>query len=665
MSTATESRTPLVSMVVPVYNSVTYLAETLDSLLVQGLSDQELEVVMVDDGSDDGSEKMMDDYVARHPNFRVIHQEQSGGPASPCNEGVWAARGKYFFLLGSDDVMTPGALRELVDVAEREGSDVVLAKLGSLGGRGTPGSVYRKTVYDADPVEHKIFNTLAAVKLFRRELVDITGAFHPPHLRVGSDQPFVAALFLAAKKFSICADREYVLIRRRDDGSNITRTFRSPTEYVDLSSAVLGVIVAGTDAGPLRDGVARRTFRREIPQIVGEAFLDLTEAEQRLQMDRVREMLVPVYNDATAVHFDPRTRTKVDLMIDGDLDTLREFIEWEKAAAAAPVIHDGAAFIYSVPAELAARIGAHRLHAPAVKGETTLTGVSSAGSLVEITATAIALDCRTASSETFVRLGHRTTGAELDIPTETVRELAHPSGTGHEVRARADLGSCTGGVWDAYMVQRFAKDEIVNRLGAKKSDAVRSNPRYLFASDDDARPLGKIYYTRGPENLSIDIGFTHTRNELPEASVEGTVWLSDGSELAIVSALRIGEITFLEPGSRGGRPARTSIPFFALDEGLFAVALPRGVSHDGARRRLVVRSGSAEQNLLLPAPAEASVSDPWGSPAERRRGQRTAEIFREAVEELGVVGHRSARRAGREVTMLPRRLRGTWGRRRS
>ena len=327
--------------------------------------------------------------------------------------------------------------------------------------------------------------------------------------------------------------------------------------------------------------------------------------------------------------------------------------------------HDGTAFTYSVPAELAARIGAHRLHAPAVKGETTLTGVSCDGSLVAITATVIALDCGTASSETSLRLRHRPTGAELDVPTEIVREVALPSGTGHEVRAHSDLASCTSGVWDAYMVQHFGAEEIVNRLGAKKADGLRSDSLYLVAPDERARPLGKVYYTRGPENLSIDIGFTHTRNELPEASVKGTVRLSDGSELAIVSALPVGEITFGESGGRGGSSGRASIPFFPLDEGLFAVALPREPSRDGTRRCLVVRSGSAEQSLLLPAPAEAGVEDPWGSRAERRHGQRTADIFREAMGDLGVVGRRSARRAESEVKKLPRLMRGRPGRRRS
>lgn len=662
MTTAAEPTTPLVSMVVPVYNSITYLAETLDSLLVQDVSEEELEVVIVDDGSDDGSEKMVDEYAARHPNFRVIHQEQSGSPASPCNEGVWASRGKYFFILGSDDVMAPGALRELVDVAEREHSDVVLAKLGSLGGRRTPGSVYKKTVYDADLVEHKIFNTLAAVKLFRRDLVDITGAFHPPHLRVGSDQPFVAALFLAAKKFSICADREYVLIRRRDDGSNITRTFRSPIEYVDLSSAVLGAIVKGTEPGPLRDGVVRRTFRREIPQIVGRSFLDLSEGEQRTQMGRVREMLAPVYNDATAVHFDPRTRTKIDLMIDDDLDALREFITWEHSNTDAPVVHDGTTFRYSVPADLAAQIGPHRLHAPTVKAETKLTAVSVTGTVLEISALAIALESGTASSETFLRLRDRSTADEVDVPSETVTELTRSSGSGHEIRARVDLGGYSIGVWDAYIVQRFGEDEIVSRFGAQKAKDVPTNATYLFSSGEEPHAVGKLYYTRGPGNLSVDLGFTLTKNELPEVTIRGVVQQRGGGELAVARVLSDGAVEFLSSSSDG---SWATVPYASLTGDLYVVELPSSLPRGGDSRRLLVRSGGEERKVPLGESSplsEAGTCDMAEADPARHEGEHTVDIFRGAVGDLRIVGRRSARRAGREVKSLVRRLRGTRGR---
>lgn len=661
MPTATPTATPLVSMIVPVYNSVSYLAETLDSLLTQGLSESELEVIIVDDGSDDGSETMADEYAQRHSHFRVIHQAQSGGPASPCNEGVWASRGKYFFLLGADDVMTPNSLRELVDVAEREGSDVVLAKLGSLGGRRTPGSVYKKTVYDADLVEHKIFNTLSAVKLFRRELVERTGAYHPPHLRVGSDQPFVAALYLAASRFSICADREFVLIRRRTDGSNITRTFRSPVEYADLASAVLSAIVTGTEPGALRDGIVRRTFRRELPPILGAAFLDLPEDEQRRVADRVREMLAPVYHDVTAPYIEPLTRTKVDLAIAGDLESLQEVIAWQSRGETRAV-HDGARFRYPIPPELAARIGEHRIHPPVVRGEVTLTGVSCRGRVVELRATVLAEDCRTPAPVTLLRLRHRGTDEAVDIPTQVERPVDAPSGSGNAVRAAVDLREFTSGVWDAYMVQRFGDDEILTRFGAKRSEQVDAESIYLFPDGGDAPPLGKLYFTRGPENLSIDLGFTHTQNDLPEASVRGVIDHSGASELAILAVTSRGSVTYHVPADGGATSRSTRAAHSTLSGGLVCVVLPSDLPHSGPARRLILQDGDATRSIPLPPSAEPGIAPagPAGSQTWRE-GERTGDILRQAVDDLRVVGRRSARRVRQEATSLPQRVRGVLG----
>src|SRR5699024_12848697 len=109
MTSSADEDQPLVSMVIPVYNSLTYLSETLDSMLHQGLSENELEVILVKDGADEGSERVVDEYAARYPNLRLIDQEQSGGPATPCNVGAYAAHGRDFCLLGSKDVVPPNA----------------------------------------------------------------------------------------------------------------------------------------------------------------------------------------------------------------------------------------------------------------------------------------------------------------------------------------------------------------------------------------------------------------------------------------------------------------------------------------------------------------------------------------------------------------------------
>ena len=85
-----------VSVLVPVYNVRKYLAQCLDSLAAQTMDD--IEFICIDDGSTDGSEKMLDEYAEKDRRFHVIHKANSGYGAS-MNVGLHAARGEYIGIV--------------------------------------------------------------------------------------------------------------------------------------------------------------------------------------------------------------------------------------------------------------------------------------------------------------------------------------------------------------------------------------------------------------------------------------------------------------------------------------------------------------------------------------------------------------------------------------
>lgn len=107
---------PLVTIIVPVYKTESYLAPCLDSILRQSVADFEL--LLVDDGSPDGSGAICDDYAARDIRVRVVHKE-NGGVSSARNRGLELARGSYVVFIDSDDLVGPEYLKELLD-AEQE-----------------------------------------------------------------------------------------------------------------------------------------------------------------------------------------------------------------------------------------------------------------------------------------------------------------------------------------------------------------------------------------------------------------------------------------------------------------------------------------------------------------------------------------------------------------
>lgn len=114
---------PLISIIIPVYNVERYLPACLESVVQQQLDD--CEVIVVDDGATDGSAGICDDFAARHPQFRVIHQANLGVAAAR-NRGIEEARGEYVVFLDSDDFLVPGAIGPLLAKAQECDLDVLV-----------------------------------------------------------------------------------------------------------------------------------------------------------------------------------------------------------------------------------------------------------------------------------------------------------------------------------------------------------------------------------------------------------------------------------------------------------------------------------------------------------------------------------------------------------
>ena len=90
---------PAISVVIPVWNSGRYFRECLDNVLGQTL--RNIEVLIVDDGSSDGSSAVADEYAARDARVTVIHQEESTGAGPARNAAMNIARGEYIAFMDS------------------------------------------------------------------------------------------------------------------------------------------------------------------------------------------------------------------------------------------------------------------------------------------------------------------------------------------------------------------------------------------------------------------------------------------------------------------------------------------------------------------------------------------------------------------------------------
>jgi len=112
---------PKVSIVVPIYNVEKYLRECVDSILGQTLKD--IEVILVDDGSPDGSGKIIDNYAKKDKRVVPIHKE-NGGYSKAVNYGISIAKGEYIGIIESDDWIEPDMYELLYNDAKKYDTDI-------------------------------------------------------------------------------------------------------------------------------------------------------------------------------------------------------------------------------------------------------------------------------------------------------------------------------------------------------------------------------------------------------------------------------------------------------------------------------------------------------------------------------------------------------------
>ena len=123
-----------VSVVVPVYNREKYFRQCVDSIVAQTL--KEIEIILVDDGSTDGSPAICDEYAAKDPRVKVIHK-QNAGMGVAYNTGMAKAKGEYIGFVESDDWIEPEMYEELYNKAVEQDVDMVKSLYTNVNGEKT------------------------------------------------------------------------------------------------------------------------------------------------------------------------------------------------------------------------------------------------------------------------------------------------------------------------------------------------------------------------------------------------------------------------------------------------------------------------------------------------------------------------------------------------
>ena len=282
---------PGVSVVVPVYDPGPYLRPLLDSLDRQAPSDDGFEAILVDDGSIDGTSRLLDHWGATRPWARIVHQPNSGWPSRPRNVGIEFARGEYVYLVDHDDWLADDALARMLHFARENESDIVI---GSIHGvhRRVPASLFRQTVVDARPPQTPLQSSMTPHAMFRRAFLDDEGLRFDEAARRVEDHIFLASAYTRARRTSVLAGDPVYHHARRDDGAGAgSRPYRAGAYYPYLARAIDIVCASGIPADE-RDAYLGRWLRVElIGRLMSDAVRWLPHDEREEFFDAVRAIL--------------------------------------------------------------------------------------------------------------------------------------------------------------------------------------------------------------------------------------------------------------------------------------------------------------------------------------------------------------------------------------
>jgi glycosyltransferase involved in cell wall biosynthesis len=315
--------TPVVSVVIPTYDSRELLTEALDALAIQSMPPTAIEVIVVDDGSTDGTWEMLCERQQTHPNLRILRQSNSGRPSVGRNRGLEQATGRYVFFNDADDYLAPDALRRLVTFGDEAGSDVVVGRVRRIG-KAQVVRPFRGTVKDADLIADRVWMSLGPMKLFRRDLIERLGLRFPEDVVQGEDQVFVASCLFAAKRVSVLDDYDYYYRRTRADNRNISNRLQTLANKLLTTTRMTRLIVSNTTPDARRDFYMRRVLIKTLEPALYQSFQQADADEQRQFLATVQEEVMPHLTEGLLAYASAPCRMRLLVARNGTIEELRE-----------------------------------------------------------------------------------------------------------------------------------------------------------------------------------------------------------------------------------------------------------------------------------------------------------------------------------------------------
>ncbi|MFI6293465.1 glycosyltransferase family 2 protein [Nonomuraea sp. NPDC050790] len=443
-----------VSVIIPAHNCRAYLDRCLTSALIQRVKK---EIVVIDDGSDDGSAELLDLYAAYHRSIvKVVHQPCSGGAGRPRNVGLEHATGRYVFFCDADDYLGAEALERMVAMADRNGSDIVLGRIVGHGRR-APVSMFQRSADRVELGESAVYNSLSCFKLFRREMLERHAIRFAEDQLIGEDIQFSVHAYCHAGTISVVADYDCYHLTARPDGSSIMQQpgSRDPISWLTMIRGPIELMTRHVEPGPLRDHLLRRHFRLDAFAQLGAPFLEADDVRRKDIAAEVAALCDEYLTPGVAERLTSTDRQRLAAL--GDIDRLLRLADIESATVLR-----------------------------------RLTGLRWEAERLLVTGTAGLEGMRDNDGVSLVLRARHDPAGEQVLPAECDNGA---------FTVRIDPAQLASGVWDAYVAVELEGVTRLGRLGANREGGLgRPSPRLI------GNVVALPYFTRDNGNLSLDVG---------------------------------------------------------------------------------------------------------------------------------------------------------------
>lgn len=223
----------LVSVIIPIFNVANYLEKSIDS--VRNQTYKNLEIILIDDGSTDGSSNLCDIISKKDKRIRVIHKENSG-IADARNVGLLNARGEYITFVDSDDWLEKSMIEELLTILKKRNADIIACENYFVYENRVENSRFSNNILSQNSEE--AIKTLIEDRKFRSRSwgriykFDVWDNVHFPHGKTYEDVSTIYKTYLNAKSI-VLVDKPLYFYNQRDGSIVHSKNYKTMFNLLD------------------------------------------------------------------------------------------------------------------------------------------------------------------------------------------------------------------------------------------------------------------------------------------------------------------------------------------------------------------------------------------------------------------------------------------------